>query len=121
MPFNIELMTSPAGGKNVLSVAEQVQVAQDTLFRRDRIVSQEDIKSLCRRKMGAFLKNIAFEKRFENDPDPKNGGIRRVVKVSLKVEKPNDAYIQQLGQEIEWELMEKSVGTMPYRVFIEQS
>ncbi len=121
MPFNIQLMTSPAGGKNTHSVAEQVQVAQDTLFRRDRIVSQEDIRSLCRRKMGAFLKNIAFEKLFETDPDPKNGGIRRAVQVRLKVENPKDAYIQQLGQEIEWELMEKSVGTMPYRVCIEQA
>jgi hypothetical protein len=121
MPFNIQLLTMPAGGKNTYSVAEQAQVAQDTLFRRDRIVSQEDIKSLCRRKMGSFLKHIVFERLFENDPDPKNGGIRRAVKVNLKVEKPNDAYIQQLGQEIEWELAEKSVGTMPYRVSIEQA
>ena len=121
MPFNIQLLTSPAGGKNAHSIAEQVQVAQDTLFRRDRIVSQEDIKSLCRRKMGSILKNIVLEKMFETDPDPKNGGIRRAIKVILKVEKPNDAYIQQLGQEIEWELTEKGVGTMPYRVCIEQS
>ena len=99
-------------------VAEQVQAVQDTLFRRDRIVSQEDIKSLCRQRMGVYFKQVVFERLFETDPDPLNGGIRRVVKVVLKVENPNDPYLEQLSQEIEWEINEKGVGTMPYRVFL---
>jgi hypothetical protein len=113
MPFSIQFVERTAGGKNAASASEQVQMAQDALFRRDRIVSQADIKSLCHLKMGKLLKKVTIQTIFTTDSET---GIQRIIEVVLSVENANDSYCIRLAQEIEWELKEKAVGIMPYRV-----
>ena len=117
-PLSIRLVTSTNGGKNRYSATEQVQALQDVLFRRGRIVSAYDVKSLCHQRMGDALKEVNLRSYFETDRDTDGGGVRRAIEVTLKVNKADDPYIHQLGQEIELTLQENSVGTMPYRVVI---
>jgi len=115
----ITLVTSPNGGKNFSTPTEKKQTLQDVLFRRDRIVSALDIKSYCHRVIGKSLKEVNLKPFFETNRDPNEGGIKRAMEVSLMVEENADMeYITQLGQEIELNLKENSVGTMPYRVRI---
>ncbi len=115
----IILVTSPNGGKNYTSPTEKKQILQDVLFRRDRIVSALDIKSYCHRTIGKPLKEVKLRPFFETNRDPSQGGVRRAIEVVLNVEQTIDLeYITQLGQEIELNLKENSVGTMPYRVSI---
>lgn len=116
-PAKTKLVTATKGGKNGLSPTEQTQALQDALVRRGRVVTANDVKSLCGRVLGEHLQEVHIKPFFETDMTPQ-GGVRRAMEVSLKVTRPEDQYIQQLGQEIEWNLQENSVGTIPYRVRI---
>lgn len=118
---SIQLITSPRGGKDAYSATEKTQALQDTLFRRGRIVSAHDVKSLCFQKIGKSLKEVTLRTYFETNRNLTNGGVQRAIEVSLKVVDAADTYIHQLGQEIELTLQENSVGTMPYRVVITQA
>jgi hypothetical protein len=120
-PLSIRLVTTTRGAKNKYSATEQVQALQDVLFRRGRIVSANDIKSLCFQKLGNVLKDVQLRSYFETDMNADSSGVRRAIEVTLSVEQAVDPYIKQLGQEIELTLQENSVGTMPYRVCIVQS
>ena len=113
------MVTSPRGGKNHYSSTEKIQALQDTLYRRGRIVSANDVKSLCHQIIGKPLKEVHLRTYFETNRNSK-GGVQRAIEVTLKVDKADDPYIQQLGQEIELTLQENSVGTMPYKVVLDQ-
>jgi hypothetical protein len=120
-PLSIRLVTTPRGAKNKYSATEQVQALQDVLFRRGRIVSANDIKSLCFQKLGNVLKDVSLRSYFETDMNADSAGVRRAIEVTLKVDKADDPYMKQLGQELELTLQENSVGTMPYRVCVVQA
>ena len=120
-PLSIRLVTTTRGAKNKYSATEQVQALQDVLFRRGRIVSANDIKSLCFQKLGEVLKEVRLRSYFETDMNADSSGVRRAIEVTLAVDKADDPYLKQLGQEIELTLQENSVGTMPYRVCVVQA
>lgn len=48
-PTKTKLVTATKGGKNGLSPSEQTQALQDALVRRGRVVTANDVKSLCGR------------------------------------------------------------------------
>ncbi len=114
-PTATQLVTDTKGGKNRLSPTEQTQALQDALVRRGRVVTANDIKSLCGRIFGEHLQEVSIKSFFETDMTLK-GGIKRALEVAVKVAQPDDPYMQQLGQETAWNLQENSVGTIPYRV-----
>ena len=114
-PLSIKLVTPTQGGKNRLSVVEQTRALQDTLLRRGRIVSAQDVKSLCARMMEDRLKGVSLRPFFETDLNTE-GGVRRAMEVLLTVKTPEDPLTQQIAQDIELTLQENSVGTIPYRV-----
>lgn len=116
-PAKTKLVTATKGGKNRLSPTEQTQALQDTLVRRGRVVTANDVKSLCSRVLGEHLQEVRIKPFFETDMTLQ-GGVRRALEVSVKVAQPEEPYMQQLGQELEWNLQENSVGTIPYRVRI---
>lgn len=117
---SIQLVTSPRGGKNQYSSTEKIQAFQDVLYRRGRIVSAHDVKSLCHQKIGKPLKAVSLRTYFETNRNMENGGVQRAIEVTLKVEDATDTYLKQIAQEIELTLQENSVGTMPYRVIVAQ-
>lgn len=116
-PASPRMATTTKGGKTVIPETEQTQILQDLLFRRERIVTPHDIKSLCRKLMGERLLEVTIKPFFETDRDSQ-GGIRRAIEVRLKVDEAEDVHLQQTGQEIEMTLQENSVGTIPYRVVL---
>lgn len=114
-PTSPRFATATKGGKTVVSEAEQTQILQDILFRRERIVTAHDVKSLCRKIMGEHLQEVTIKPFFEAEMNAQ-GNIHRAIGVYLKVDQPEELHNQQLGQEIEWILQENSIGTVPYRV-----
>jgi hypothetical protein len=118
-PQSMRLVTTSNGAKNRRSTLEQGQVLQDTLFRRGRIVTAQDIKSLCYLKMGDQLIDVQLKPFFEVDRTPGvGGGYQRALDVRLKVKDSTDTAIQLIAQEIEWSLQENSIGSIPYKVRI---
>lgn len=116
-PASPRMVTTTTGGKTAIPETEQTQILQDLLFRRERIVTSHDIKSLCRKLMGERLQEVTIKPFFETDRNSQ-GGIRRAIEVRLKVDEAEDLQLQQIGQEIEMTLQENSVGTIPYRVVL---
>lgn len=116
----ITLLTSPQGGKNSFSPTEKIQAVQDKMYRRGRIISAHDVKSLCFQKMGQALKAVDLKTYFETNRSSSNGGIRRSIEVILTVDNLDDPYLHSLAHEIELTLQEESIGIMPYKVTIVQ-
>ncbi|MBK7407695.1 MAG: hypothetical protein IPJ40_06190 [Saprospirales bacterium] len=78
-------------------------------------MTTHDIKSLCRKLMGDHLQEVRIHPFFDTDMNSQ-GGIRRAIRVELKVDEAEDVHLHQIGQEIETILQENSMGTVPYRV-----
>ena len=116
-PASPKLVTPTNGGKTYVPEIEQTKMLQDLLFRRERIVTAQDIKSLCRKLMGDHLQKVSIHSFFETDMNSQ-GGIRRALKVELKVDEAENVHLHQIGHEIETILQENSIGTVPYRVVI---
>lgn len=114
-PASPRFVTPTTDGKTTVSQTEQTLLLQDSLFRRERIVTAHDIKSLCRKMLGDHLKEVAIQPYFDTNGDSRSG-IRRAMEVLLKVDEADDVHLYQIGQEIETILKENSVGTVPYRV-----
>jgi hypothetical protein len=114
-PASPRFVTETTGGKTTVSETEQTQLLQDSLFRRERIVTAHDIKSLCRKMLGDHLLEVTIQPFFQPDGESR-GGIRRAIEVNVKVDEAGDVHLHQIGQEIETILQENSIGTVPYRV-----
>ena len=117
---SVKLVTSPAGGKSENSPSEQLQAVQDALFRRGRIVTAHDVKSLCFNKFGQALQGVDLRPYFEVDKNSKGGGLRRGIEVLLTLEEGiTQIPVEQIAQEIELTLQENSIGMAPYRVVLQ--
>ena len=117
---HIQLVISPYGGKDRYSEMEKIQALQDKLNRRGRVITAQDVKCLCYQKMGKALKGIDLRSYFETNKNTKNGGIQRAMEVILKVDQSGDTNLQQLANEIELTLLDESIGTLPYKVTLQQ-
>jgi hypothetical protein len=113
---SLRLVTAPKGAKDEITSTEQGHILQDQLFRRGRVVTAQDIKSLCFLKMGDKAKNVHIQPYFETDRSSMNGGFQRAFEVQVSIDDPDDTHAKLVAQEIELTLMENSVGTIPYRV-----
>lgn len=114
-PASPRFASATTGGKTTVPETEQTQLLQDSLFRRERIVTAHDIKSLCRKMLGDHLLEMTIQPFFETNGDSRHG-IRRAIEIVVKVDEAGDVQLHQIGQEIETILQENSIGTVPYRV-----
>lgn len=114
---SLELIKSTSGGITEISSTKQSLLIQDAIFRKQRIVTKEDIKSLCYSKFGDKMINFQLVPTFI--PDINNeGGIIRVMFVYIKVIDNTDPIYHYIGQEIECILLEESVASNKYQVKI---
>ncbi len=117
-PESITLVTQTTGGKLTITSSEQNRKIQDTLFRKERISTVNDIKSLCRSKLGDQLLDIDIKPIFEPILDGDQAGIKRAFAVNLKVQNPEDQNCILLKNEIQWNLEEKTMGIVAYKVIL---
>ena len=115
--IGMQLVTETRDGKNSISASTQTAMIQDAIFRKNRIVTVDDIKRLCRLKLGDKITDIQIKPFFSSI-----GGVsiefKRIIGVNIKVLDINDRFCHQVAQEIEWILHEESTGTIPYKVNI---
>lgn len=115
---NIFLVTPTNGGKLTITSSEQNRKIQDTLFRKERISTVNDIKSLCRSKLGDQLIDIQIKPIFEPILDSDQAGIKRAFAINLTVHNPEDQNCILIKNEIQWNLEEKTMGIVSYKVIL---
>ncbi|MCB0522688.1 MAG: type VI secretion system baseplate subunit TssF [Lewinellaceae bacterium] len=111
-------VTATGGGKNVPTEPELYQELKDTLLRRGRLLTAEDVKNFCQARLGGMLRGVSIQNGVEMDPRP-GFGITRITEVRLKVSDPEDETWKDTCREIEMELAENALSVLPYRVKLE--
>ena len=97
---------------------ELYQELKDTLLRRGRLLTAEDVKNFCQARLGGMLRGVSIQNGVEMDPRP-GFGITRITEVRLKVSDPEDETWKDTCREIEMELAENALSVLPYRVKLE--
>lgn len=120
---SIKLVTATIGGRSKMTREDRVSTFKKALLTRDKIVSEEDIKSFCRVHFGKYLNGIKVKK-----------GVQKVSFSKESYERTIDLYIEFNPHEVIPEndihflckdflviLKKKSSNVFPYRLFIDNN
>ena len=69
------LLSSSSGGKEPMNESEKLHAYKHTLLTRNRVVTEEDIKSACFAELGEKLEKVEVRKGFVKDPSSKKGFV----------------------------------------------
>jgi hypothetical protein len=120
-PNNITLLTNTQGGKDRLSIDEKINQYRYHLLSRNRVVTPEDIKALCRYILGNELKTVAVTKGVTLLPGGA-AGYSRSIDIRIMLAKPVDKYsdgsLAYLKDELLTQLKEHSANNYPYRIYM---
>lgn len=120
---SIKLATSSIGGRSKMTREDRVNTFKKALLTRDKIVSEEDLKSFCTVHFGKYLEAVSVRK-----------GVQKVNSSKESYERTIDLYIDFNSHEILSEndvhflckdflvtLEKKSSNVFPYRLFIDNN
>lgn len=69
------LLSSSSGGKEPMNESEKLHAYKHTLLTRNRVVTEEDIKSACFAELGEKLEKVEIKKGFVKDLSSKKGFV----------------------------------------------
>lgn len=120
---SIKLVTASIGGRSKMTREDRVNTFKKALLTRDKIVSEEDIKSFCSVHFGRYLDSVKIKK-----------GVQKVNSSKESYERTIDLYINFTPHEVISEsdihylckdflvtLEKKSSNVFPYRLFIDNN
>lgn len=70
------LLSETVGGREQLQLGEHLDACRYALGSRNRLITQEDIRSYCKVEIGKKIKDITFSKGLQLSPHPTQGYIR---------------------------------------------
>lgn len=121
MTNNLKLLTSTTGGKERPGREERVNIYRSALLSKNRIVTEEDIKTLCYEHIGREVNKVTIKKGIAEGTSSLQG-FTRTIDITIKLNE-----IRQFDSEALYEmkkgllarLEERSAMVFPYRVFFE--
>ncbi|SEW35767.1 type VI secretion system baseplate subunit TssF [Chitinophaga arvensicola] len=123
-PNSITLLSNTQGGKDRLNIDEKINLYRSHLLSHNRIVTPEDIKTLCRTIFGRDMKSVAVTKGMALQPGI-NAGYSRTLDIRILLFQSAEHYpaanLQYMKEELLLQLEEKSSNTFPFRVFINEA
>lgn len=118
-PGSITMLSNTQGGKDRLNIDEKINRYRYHLLSRNRIVTPEDIKALCRSVLGKELLEVAVSKGVAVQPGM-DGGYSRTLDIKLRLVKPVEQYaannLTYMKDELLSQLQEHSANNYPYRI-----
>ncbi|HEY0273779.1 MAG TPA: type VI secretion system baseplate subunit TssF [Chitinophaga sp.] len=81
-PESLVLLTKPAGGRKAADQSNLLQAYKYSLMTRDRIVTEDDIKSFCRHELGHRVTDIQVRRGVMVSPHP-GEGLRKTTDIVL--------------------------------------
>lgn len=120
---SVKLITSSTGGRSKMTREDRVNTFRKALLSRDRIVTEEDIKSYGSFHFGRFLHSMEIKKGVQINNSAK-GAFERTIDVYLtsnKSEVKSETELNFLCKDFLVTLQENSSNIFPYRIFIDHS
>ncbi|MVT11659.1 type VI secretion system baseplate subunit TssF [Chitinophaga tropicalis] len=116
-PNSITLLSNTQGGKDRLSIDEKVNLYRYHLLSRNRVVTAEDMKALCRYVIGHDLRDVTVSKGVAVLPGAAEG-YSRTLDIRLTIEKSAEGNLVYLKDELLSQLKQHSANNYPYRIFM---
>jgi hypothetical protein len=114
-------LSNTQGGKDRLNIDEKINLYRYHLLSRNRVVTPEDIKALCRYVMGKELRDVSISKGVSVQPGITEG-YSRTLDIKISLAKPVEHYaagsLDYLKDELLTQLQEHSANNYPYRIFM---
>jgi len=119
-PESIAFITPTYGGREGMDTEERVNAYRKSLLSHGRVVTPEDIRSLCFQHFGKELKDVEVKKGVEIGKSTMNG-YSRTLDVFITLVKPMDEYepdeLKFRKNDLLTRLKEQSVNILPFRCF----
>ncbi len=122
LPKSILLLSNTYGGREKLQSGEKLDAYRYVLGSRDRLVTNEDIRSFCRFELGDKLKTVVFRKGLAPAHHPKQGYVRTldVVLIPNRYEDFDEAGWTYMAQTLLAKIIASSPDGVNYRVMAEK-
>ncbi len=117
---SIFLVTSTSGGRDKLNSDESLNVYKETVLNRGRVITKEDIRSVCFSKLGQSIYDVKVKKGIETSSKAKNGLVRTIdvlLTPSNENKHSNDEWLS-MCHELKVTLENQSTGMYPLRVMV---
>ncbi|SEW26452.1 hypothetical protein SAMN05428988_3761 [Chitinophaga sp. YR573] len=122
-PGTITLLSNTQGGKDRLNIDEKINLYRYHLLSRNRVVTPEDIKALCRAVLGKEVREVAISKGV-TVKQGSTEGYSRTMDIKILLSKPAEHYaagnLVYLKDELLTQLQEHSANNYPYRIFMNE-
>ena len=90
---SLQLLTKPAGGRKAADQSNLLQAYKYGLMTRDRIVTEDDIKSFCRHELGHRVLDIKVQRGVMVSSHPKEG-LRKTTDILIS-QVPDHVYTEE--------------------------
>ncbi len=120
---SILLLTATSGGLEKLSSTDSLNAYKEAVLTRGRVVTMQDIKSVCLHELGALVSDVEVRKGVMVDSHTRNG-IRRVIEIILHPIPKQDIPVEdwtRYARGLEVTLAEKSTGMYPFKVMVQDN
>ncbi len=118
----IELVAMTRGGRDKLNVAESLYAYKEAVMTRGRVVTAEDIKSVCWAKLGKRIEEVEVKKGVAVNPQPKSGLVR-TIDVFLTPSNQYPLTQEEWGgmtKELRLYLEQQATITYPFRIILKE-
>jgi hypothetical protein len=118
---SLKLLTSTTGGKERPGREDRINIYRSALLSKNRIVTEEDIKTLCYEHIGQDVSRVTIKKGITEGSSALQGFIRTIdVTIELnEISRFNSESLYELKKGLLAKLEQRSAIVFPYRVFLE--
>ncbi len=119
---SLQLMLHTSGGINKLNQTEELNAYRSALLSRNRLVTNEDIRSYCFYVLGDKIKEVGIKKGVAISSKPTEGLISTLdITLEPSTEQQfSDEEWSSIAQDLKTQLEKNSVAYFNFRVFIQQ-
>lgn len=117
---SLQLVTHTAGGRQEMTKEDKLNTLRRALLSKGKVVTVEDIKTLCFVLFGENLDSVDVKKGVVLDLTP-GKGMSRSIDITLLLGNNNNLSEQDVKHKIEelkMMLIQNSINLLPYRIFV---
>ena len=114
---SLVLISSSTGGKEPMNETEKLHAYKHTLLTRNRVVTEEDIKSACFAELGERLEKVEIKKGFVKDLSSKKGFVSTLDVVLTPAREFRTINWQSACQELQAHLERKKMFLTGIQVY----
>ena len=117
-PRSSFLITTTRGGKDELTTQDRLNSSKRSLLSNDRLVTKEDVKTVCRELYGDKIKKVEIRRSYMKAIDLKKGLIpcMEILLTPNQQSKVEDAEWDSIGSNLLYFLEKNTRDILPYKL-----